>query len=102
MCLYHLLKQPVLCFFRGFKVCLTENLNFAIYCMINTHNKFSNNLSLSFLMAGIDRIDANDGGNMVREQHQTLKAVTDSKLLALNFLGQYLSYLETQNFCRKN
>ena len=38
---------------------------------------------------------ANDGGNVVRQQHQTLKAVTDGKLLALNVLGQHLSLLET-------
>ena len=44
---------------------------------------------------------ANDGGNAVRQQHQTLKAVTDGKLLTLNVLGQHLSLLETLNFRRK-
>ena len=41
---------------------------------------------------------ANDGENAVRQQHQTLKAVTDGKLLTSNVLGQYLSL---KNFCRK-
>ena len=44
---------------------------------------------------------ANDGENAVRQQYQTLKAVTDGKLLTLNILGQYLSLLETLNFRRK-
>ena len=35
------------------------------------------------------------GGNVVRHQHQALKAVTDEKLLTLNILGQQLSLLET-------
>ena len=35
------------------------------------------------------------------QQHQTLKAVTDGKLLTLNVLGQHLSLLENQNFRRK-
>ena len=43
----------------------------------------------------------NEGGNPVRQQHQTLKTVTDGKLLILNILGQHLSLHETQNFHRK-
>ena len=35
---------------------------------------------------------------MVRQQHQTLKAVTDGKFIDL---GQQLSLLETLNFRRK-
>ena len=31
---------------------------------------------------------------MVKQQHQTLRAVTNGKLLTLNILGQYLSLLE--------
>ena len=38
---------------------------------------------------------ANDGENVVRKQHQKLKAVTDGKLLTLNVPGQQLSLLET-------
>ena len=37
----------------------------------------------------------NDGGNVVRQQHYTLKAVTDGKLLTLNALVQHLGLLET-------
>ena len=38
MCLYHLLKQPVLCFSEVFKLCETENLNFAVYFMTDKHS----------------------------------------------------------------
>ena len=38
MYLYHLLKQPVLCFPEVFKLCETENLNFAVYFMIDKHS----------------------------------------------------------------
>ena len=38
MCLYHLLKQPVLCFSEVFKLCETENLNFAVYFTIDKHS----------------------------------------------------------------
>ena len=44
---------------------------------------------------------ANDGGKVVRQQYQTLKAVTDGKLLTLNVQGQQLSLLETWNFRRR-
>ena len=38
MCLYHLLKQPVLWFSEVFNLCETENLNFAVYFTINKHS----------------------------------------------------------------
>ena len=38
---------------------------------------------------------------MVKQQHQTLKAVTDGKLLTVNILCQYLGLIETLNFHRK-
>ena len=37
-CLCHLLKQPVLCFSEVFKLCETENFNFAMYFMIDKHS----------------------------------------------------------------
>ena len=43
----------------------------------------------------------NGGGNVVRQQHQTLKALKDGKLLTLNVLDQPLSLLETQHVRRK-
>ena len=44
----------------------------------------------------------NDGGKVVRQQHETVKAVTDGRLLTFNVLiGQQLSLLETSNFRRK-
>ena len=38
MCLYHLLKQHVFCFSEVFKLCETENLNFAVYFTIDKHS----------------------------------------------------------------
>ena len=38
---------------------------------------------------------------MVKQQHQTLKAVTVDKLLTVNIPRQHLSLLEIQNFQRK-
>ena len=56
--------------------------------------KFSNKKTfhLHFNWLGVY---TNDGGNVVRKLHQTLKAVTDGKLLTLNVLGQQLNLLET-------
>ena len=58
------------------------NLNFSLEYQIN--------LVLNWL-----GIYANDDGNVIRKQHQPLKAVTSGKLLTLNVLGQHLSLLET-------
>ena len=66
-----------------------------------TYTIFTTNsvdLTLIFNWLGVY---ANDGGNVVRQQHQTLKAMTDCKLLTLNILGQHLSLLKTINFHRK-
>ena len=44
---------------------------------------------------------ANDGGNVVRKQLQTLKAMTDSKLLTLNVLVQHLVLSFAKQFVKK-
>ena len=54
----------------------------------------TNSIDLT-LISNLLGVYANDGGNAVRQQHQTLKAVTDGKLLTLNVPGQHLSLLET-------
>ena len=37
MCLYHLLKQSILCFSEIFKLCEEENINFVEYFVIDKH-----------------------------------------------------------------
>ena len=37
MCLYHLLKQSILCFLEVFKLCEEENINFVEYFVIAKH-----------------------------------------------------------------
>ena len=50
------------------------------------------NLTWAFNWSGVY---ANYGWNVVKQQHQTLKAVTDGKLLTLDVLGQQLILLES-------
>ena len=37
MHLCHLLKEPLFCFFRSFKLCEAENINFVEYFVIDKH-----------------------------------------------------------------
>ena len=54
------------------------------------HNKFFDLTSIFNWLGAY----ANDGGNVVGQRHQTLKAAADDKLLTLNVLGQHVSLLE--------